>query len=341
MSFLSIFAQDLAIDLGTTNTLVFKQNKGLILNEPTRVAVDINNGQVVAIGTNAQEMTGKTPTNIVIFSALEGGVIKDYEITRTMVKYFLDKAISGIYLLSPRVVVSVPTGITDIERRAVEDAVIQAGARDVLLIEEPLASITGARSNSFEPIGNMVVNFGGGITEIAVTSLGRIVTASSIRLGGESINSELVKFVEENYGLLIGPTSAEEMKLAIASLDRSKEERKYDLVGRDMVTGLPNSVSISSKDLIPILESNVIKIIDRIRDVLERTPPELTSNIIESGILLTGGSSKLDGLQEFLMENLGLPVDKDEEPMTSTVVGSGAFIARFAEIKKTRIRKHG
>lgn len=340
MTIFAIAAPDLAIDLGTINTLVYRKNKGIIINEPSCVAMDINNGQIVALGTGAYEMEGKTPSNIVVFRALDDGVIADYEITRTLLKYFLDKSISGLSLLSPGVVISVPTGITDVERRAVEDAVIQAGARDVLLIEEPLASLAGIREDIFEPGGDMVINFGGGITEIAVTSMGRIVCSTSIRVGGESINRDIVDFIKDRHKVLIGEATAEEIKLEIGSLSLDQPLEEYTITGRDIGSGLPTQLVVRSDDIQRILAKPVKKIIDGVNFVLERTPPELVSNIMKRGIVVTGGSSRINGLIPYLSAHIDLALEKDPDPFTSTVVGAGKFISKFTEIKKTRVRKH-
>lgn len=340
MTFIRIAAPDLAIDLGTTNTLVYRKNKGIIINEPSCVAMDINNGQIVAIGNTAEELIGKTPANIVIFRALDDGVISDYEITRTMVKYFLDKSLSGLSILAPRVVACVPTGITDVERRAVEDAVIQAGARDVLLIEESLASIAGLREDAFESKGNMVINIGGGITEIAVSSMGRIVTSKSIKVGGDYINKEIIEFIKEKNNVLIGEKTAEEIKINIGTLDTEKENQEYTVMGRDMTTGLPINVIVHSEDISVIIQKAILQVIDGLRYVLERTPPELVNDVIERGLLLTGGTSKIDNISEFIIDYVSVPIEIDSNPFTSTVIGAGSFITKFTEIKKTRIKKY-
>lgn len=340
MTFLRIAAPDLAIDLGTSNTLVYRKNKGIIINEPSCVAIDINNGQIVAIGSNAEELIGKTPANIVIFRALDDGVISDYEITRTMVKYFLDKSLSGLFILAPKVVACVPTGITDVEKRAVEDAVIQAGARDVLLIEEPLASIAGLREDAFESKGNMVVNIGGGITEIAVSSMGRIVTSKSIKIGGDYINKEIIEFIKAKNNVLIGEKTAEEIKISLGTLDLEKENQEHTIMGRDMTTGLPVNVVVNSEDISVIIQKAMLQVVDGLRYVLERTPPELVNDIMERGVVLTGGTSKIENLSEFIIDYISLPIEKDSNPFTSTAIGAGSFISKFSDIKRTRIKKY-
>lgn len=339
MSFLSLSAQDLAMDLGTSNTLVYKKSKGIILNEPTRVAIDINNGQIVGLGQGAKAMEGKTPANIVVFSALEDGVIRDYDITRTLVKYFLDKSATGFYLLSPRLVVSVPSGITDVEKRAVEDACIQAGARDVLLIEESLATVAGAREDWKDPKANMVINMGGGLTEIGLVSMGRLVVSKTVKFGGQGLNKDIRKLVEEDHRLLIGWETAEEIKLSLASL-LDQHDKSIEVNGRNLKTGLPASTLVAAREILPLIIKDLDKVLDGLREVLEKTPPELTRTLMAKGILLTGGTSKIRGLDAYLREKIGLNIIRDEKPMTSTVFGAGEFISIYNDEKKSRMIKN-
>ena len=339
MSFLSLSAQDLAMDLGTSNTLVYKKSKGIILNEPTRVAIDINNGQIVGLGQGAKAMEGKTPSNIMVFSALEDGVIRDYDITRTLIKYLLDKSVTGFYFLSPRLVVSVPSGITDVEKRAVEDACIQAGARDALLIEESLATAAGAREDWRDPKANMVINMGGGLTEIGLVSMGRLVASKTIKFGGQAINRAIKDYIEENHDLVIGWETAEEIKLSLASL-LDREARSMEVNGRSLKTGLPASSIVEDGEIIPLIMSDLEKVLNGLMEVLEKTPPELTKTLMAKGILLTGGTSKIRGLDAFLREKTGLNIVRDDKPMTSTVFGAGEFISMYDEEKKSRMIKH-
>ncbi len=331
----SLVAGDIGIDLGTINTLVFINKKGITINEPSVVAIDINNGDIVAVGQRAWDMVGKTPGNIVAMRPLEEGVISDYEITQAMLKYFIDKSSSGFALISSRVVVSIPSGITDVEKRAVEDAVLQAGARDVLLIEESLASALGAGLPVFEPAGNMVVNIGGGTTEIAVISLGGIVCSKSVFIGGDTLNQIIIEHVKNEYDLVIGYNTAEDIKLNIGSIEQNTNET-YEVSGRDLISGLPKKTTISSNRLTSELLPAVYDIIDGIKAVLERTPPELSSDIMKNGILLTGGSSKLRGIPELLSRSINMPFVLDDEPMLSAGIGTGEIIKNFNQIKKSR-----
>lgn len=331
----SLVAGDIGIDLGTINTLVFINKKGITINEPSVVAIDINNGDIVAVGQRAWDMVGKTPGNIVAMRPLEEGVISDYEITQAMLKYFIDKSSSGFSIISSRVVVSIPSGITDVEKRAVEDAVLQAGARDVLLIEESLASALGSGLPVFEPIGNMVVNIGGGTTEIAVISLGGIVSSKSVFIGGDTFNQIIIEHVKNEYDLVIGYNTAEEIKLNIGSINQNTNET-YEVSGRDLISGLPKKTTISSNRLTPELLPSVYDIIDGIKAVLERTPPELSSDIMKNGILLTGGSSKFSGIPELLSRSINMPFVLDDDPMLSAGRGTGEIIKNFNQIKKSR-----
>lgn len=332
----SLIAGDIGIDLGTINTLVFVNRRGIAINEPSVVAIDINNGDIVAVGQRAWDMVGKTPGNIVSMRPLEEGVISDYEVTQAMLKYFIDKSSSGFSLLAARVVVSIPSGITDVEKRAVEDAVLQAGARDVLLIEESLASALGTGLPVYEPAGNMVVNIGGGTTEVAVISLGGIVCSKSIFIGGDRFNQIIIEHVKNVYNMMIGYSTAEEIKLAICTVNVNRDDMKYEVSGRDLITGLPQKTMISSKALAKVLKPEVYEIIDGIKSVLERTPPELSSDIMKNGITLTGGSSRLNGLPEMLSRGINMAFVLDDDPMVSACIGTGEILKKFNEVKKSR-----
>ncbi|MDO5718502.1 MAG: rod shape-determining protein [Tissierellia bacterium] len=335
----SFIAGDIGIDLGTINTIVYADKKGIVINEPSVVAIDINTGEIVAVGQKAWDMIGKTPSNIVSMRPLEEGVISDYEITQAMLKYFIDKSVSGFSFLSPRVVVSIPSGITDVEKRAVEDAVLQVGARDVLLVEESIASAVGMGLPVYEPKGNMLVNIGGGTTEVAVISLGGIVCSKSIFIGGDKFNSLIIDHVKDEYELMIGYSTAEEIKLEIASAVDVEEDRVISVSGRDLVSGLPEKKDIKSKAISKLIRDQVYEIADGIKSVLERTPPELSADIMQNGIYLTGGSVKLKGLSQILAEAVSMPFTVDQEPMLSAGLGTGELIKKFNEIKKSRITK--
>lgn len=328
--------KDIGIDLGTVNTLVYRDKEGVVIDEPSVVAIDINNGEIVAVGKTAFEMIGKTPGNIIAMRPLEEGVISDYEITQTMLKYFFDKASKEYSILSARVVVAIPSGITDVERRAVEDAVFQAGAREVLLIEEALVSAIGAGLPVFKAKGSMILNVGGGTTEIAVVSLGGIVSSKSVFVGGDKFNEDIISLIKDEYQLMIGHRTAEEIKLKIGTVNFDKEEVKLEISGRDAFSGLPDRRIISSSLITQKLEEDISEIVDGIRAVLERTPPELSRDILKDGIMITGGSSKLDGLVEELEKRVGIRIKLDNNPLQSASIGTGEIIKRFDQIKKSR-----
>lgn len=339
MPSISLFAKDIGIDLGTTNTLVYLDKKGIVLNEPSVVAIDINTGEIVSVGKRAYEMIGRTPKNIVAMKPLEHGVISDYEITQVMLKYFIDKSNPGIALLQSRVVVSIPTGITDVERRAVEDAVMQAGARDVLLVEEPIASAWGMGLDLSGPKGYMIINIGGGTTEVAVVSLGGIVSSKSVFIGGDRFNEKIIQLLKDQYHTMIGMQTAEEIKLMIGSVNEHREEMFYEVSGRDVITGLPINVKVSGKAIAKTLKSSIDEIIDGIRAVLERTPPELSADIIREGLYITGGSSRLDGLSELISQTMKMKMNAIDHPEESACLGTGHVMKQFLEIKKSRRRK--
>ncbi|MDO5689203.1 MAG: rod shape-determining protein [Tissierellia bacterium] len=335
-TFFSLVAGDIGIDLGTINTLVYVDKKGIVINEPSVVAIDINNGDIVSVGKAAWDMIGKTPGNIVPMRPLEEGVISDYEITQVMLKYFIDKSSPGFSFLQSRVIVSIPSGITDVEKRAVEDAVFQSGARDVLLIEEPLASAVGAGLPADEPKGNMVINIGGGTTEVAVVSLNGMVSSRSIFIGGDLFNQLITEHVKEEYNLMIGYNTAERLKMTIGTVNPDHEEMKSEVSGRDLITGLPKTAIIRSTGITRVLLPSIVDIIDGIKSVLERTPPELSSDIIRDGILFTGGSSRLNGLAEWISRAINMKLILDDNPETSAVSGTGKLLKQFANLKKTR-----
>ncbi len=332
----SLMAGDIGIDLGTINTLVYVHKKGIVINEPSVVAIDINNGDIVSVGKAAWDMIGKTPGNIIAMRPLEEGVISDYEITQVMLKYFIDKSCPGFTLLQSRVIVSIPSGITDVEKRAVEDAVLQAGARDVLLIEEPIASVVGTGMPANAPKGNMVINIGGGTCEVAVVSMFGIVSSKSIFIGGDRFNQLIIDHIREEYNMMIGYSTAEKLKLTIGTVNPNAEEAKCEISGRDLISGLPKNAMVSSKGITKVLLPSVNDIVDGVKAVLERTPPELSSDIMREGVMFTGGSSKLSGLAEILSMSINMKLILDDEPELSAAVGTGMLLKHFAEIKKSK-----
>jgi rod shape-determining protein MreB len=335
MLFLSAFTKDMGIDLGTANTLVFIKGRGIILREPSVVAIDKFTRQVLAVGEDAKKMIGRTPGNIVAIRPLKDGVIADFDITQEMLKYFIRKATQKKSLFQPRVVVCVPSGVTEVEKRAVEEATIQAGAKDAFLIEEPMAAAIGAGLPVQEPTGSMVVDIGGGTTEVAVISLGGIVTSKSIRVGGDELDGYIVNYVKKEYSLMIGERTAEEVKISIGSALGTNEMGSMEIRGRDLVSGLPKTIEISSREIFEALREPVNNIIDAIKSTLEKTPPELSSDVMETGIVLTGGGALLHGLDRLVTSETGIPVRVAENPLDCVALGTGKALESIEILKKT------
>lgn len=329
------FTKDMGIDLGTANTLVFIKGRGIILREPSVVAIDKFSKQVLAVGEEAKKMIGRTPGNIVAIRPLKDGVIADFDVTQEMLKYFIRKATQRKSLFQPRVVVCVPSGVTEVEKRAVEEATIQAGAKDAFLIEEPMAAAIGAGLPVQEPTGSMVVDIGGGTTEVAVISLGGIVTSKSIRVGGDELDNYIVNYVKKEYSLMIGERTAEEVKIEIGSAMDSNELGSMDIRGRDLVSGLPKTIEISSKEINEALKEPVNNIIDAIKSTLEKTPPELSSDVMETGIVLTGGGALLHNLDKLVTTETGIPVRVADNPLDCVALGTGKALDSIEILKKT------
>lgn len=329
------FTKDMGIDLGTANTLVFIKGKGIIIREPSVVAIDKFSKQVLAVGEEAKKMIGRTPGNIVAIRPLKDGVIADFDVTQEMLKYFIRKATQKKSLFQPRVVVCVPSGVTEVEKRAVEEATIQAGAKDAFLIEEPMAAAIGAGLPVQEPTGSMVVDIGGGTTEVAVISLGGIVTSKSIRVGGDELDNYIVNYVKKEYSLMIGERTAEEVKIEIGSAMDSNELGSMDIRGRDLVSGLPKTISISSREINEALREPVNNIIDAIKSTLEKTPPELSSDVMEMGIVLTGGGALLHNLDKLVTIETGIPVRVADSPLDCVALGTGKALESIEILKKT------
>ena len=297
---MSWIGRDMAVDLGTANTLVYVRGRGIVLNEPSVVAVNQDTGAILAVGLEAKRMIGRTPGNIVAIRPLKDGVIADFDTTERMLKYFIQKVHKRRYLAKPRIVVCVPSGITGVEQRAVKDAGYAAGARKVYIIEEPMAAAIGADLPIHEPTGNMVVDIGGGTTEVAVISLGGIVAALSIRIGGDELDQSIINWVKREYSLLLGERTAEEIKMAIGSAFPLPGEPDAEIRGRDLATGLPKTILVTSADIRKALEEPVAAIINAVKNTLDKTPPELASDLMDRGIVLTGGGALLRGLDERL-----------------------------------------
>ncbi|MER7842734.1 rod shape-determining protein [Kitasatospora sp. NPDC096077] len=333
---MSFIGRDLAIDLGTANTLVYVRGKGIVLNEPSVVAVNTNTGGILAVGAEAKKMIGRTPGNIVAIRPLKDGVIADFEITERMLRYFILKIHRRRYLARPRVVVCVPSGITGVERRAVIEASSQAGARQVHIIEEPMAAAIGAGLPVHEATGNMVVDIGGGTTEVAVISLGGIVTAQSIRVAGDELDNAIVQHIKKEYSLLLGERSAEQIKMSIGSaygMEGEKDEHA-EIRGRDLVSGLPKTVVISAAEVRAAIDEPVNSIIDAVKTTLDQCPPELAGDVMDRGIVLTGGGALLRGLDERLRRETGMPIHIAENPLDSVALGSGKCVEEFEALQQ-------
>lgn len=335
MGLFSGFVKDMGIDLGTANTLVFIRGKGIVIREPSVVAIQTNTKEVLAVGEEAKKMIGRTPGNIVAIRPLKDGVIADFDVTQNMLKYFIKKATLTKSIFQPRVVICVPSGVTEVEKRAVEEAAIHAGAREAYLIEEPMAAAIGAGLPVQEPTGSMVVDIGGGTTEVAIISLGGIVTSKSIRVGGDELDDSIVTYIKREYSLMIGERTAEEIKINIGSADSQSKETFMDVRGRDLISGLPKTLSISSKEIYEALKEPVTNILDAIKTTLEKTPPELAADVMELGIMLTGGGALLEGLDRLIMRETGMPVHIAENPLDCVVMGTGKALDSIEVLKKT------
>ena len=317
-------SSDIGIDLGTASILVYVKGKGVVLKEPSVVAYDRDTEQIMAIGEEARLMLGRTPGNIVAVRPLRQGVISDYKTTEKMLKYFIQKAVGKSFFgRRPRISVCVPSGVTDVEKRAVEDATYQAGARDVYIIEEPVAAAIGAGIDISRPCGNMIVDIGGGTSDIAVISLDGVVVSSSIKVAGDDFDDAIVRFMRKRHNLLIGERSAEEIKINIGTCYKRPENISMDIRGRNLVTGLPKTVTVSSDETEEALREVTSQIVDAVHSVLERTPPELAADIADRGIVLTGGGALLHGLEDLIEENTGITTMTAEEPLTAVAIGTG------------------
>src|SRR5512133_2779314 len=334
---LTFLGRDMAVDLGTANTLVYVRGRGIVLNEPSVVALNTNNGQIVAVGVEAKRMIGRTPGNIVAVRPLKDGVIADFDVTERMLRYFIQKVHRRTHLAKPRLVVAVPSGITGVEQSAVKEAGHQAGARRVYIIEEPMAAAIGAGLPIHEPTGNMVVDIGGGTTEVAVISLGGIVTSTSIRIGGDELDESIIQYVKKEYSLLLGERTSEAIKLAIASVFPSPDELVAEIKGRDLVSGLPKTITISAEEVRRAIEEPVNAIIDAIKTTLDRTPPELAADIMDRGIVLTGGGALLRGLDTRLRHETGMPVRISDTPLQAVVLGSGKCLEEFEVLQRVLV----
>lgn len=335
MSIFDSFSKDMGIDLGTANILVYIKDEGITIKEPSVVAINKDTKEVIAIGEEAKKMIGRTPGHIVAIRPLSDGVIADFEITKSMLKYFIKKATKRRTFFQPRVVVCVPSGVTEVEKRAVEEAAIHAGARDAYLIEEPMASAIGAGLPVHEATGSMIVDVGGGTTEVAIISLGGIVTSKSIRVGGDELDVSIVNYIKKEYSLMIGERTAEEIKINIGTANSESEISNMDIRGRDLITGLPKTLEISSQEIYSAMKEPIYNIVDAIKLTLEKTPPELASDVMEQGIMLTGGGAMLDSLDTLIMEETGIPVHIAENPLDCVAKGTGQALDSIDILKKS------
>lgn len=335
-SFFGRFAHDLGIDLGTANTLVYTKEKGIVINEPSVVAVNIRTDQILAVGQEAYRMVGRTPAHIVANKPLVDGVISDFEVSEKMLKYFFRKVNKETFLFSPRprVVIGIPLDVTEVERKAVEDAVHSAGAREVYLIEQPMAAAIGARLPVQDSRGWMVVDIGGGTTDIAVISLGGIVTSRSLKIAGNELNDDIIKFSRDYFNVLLGERTAEHIKIKIGTAETPAEPLYMKVRGRDLLTGLPKEIIIDSLQIRDALSKSVRTIVDSIRSTIESTPPELVADIAENGILLTGGGALLKGLDRLIADATGVPVIIAEDPLTCVVRGTAILLDDIEFLKR-------
>lgn len=334
------FGEDIGIDLGTASVIVFKKGSGIVLHEPSVVAIDKNTDKVIAVGEEARQMLGRTPGHIVAIRPLKEGVIADYDTTEKMLTYFIRKIMGNKLFFKPRVIVCIPTGATDVEERAVRQATLSSGARQAFIIEEPLAAALGAGINISEATGNMVVDIGGGTSDIAVLSLGGLVCNASLRIGGDKFDEAIIRYIRREHNLMIGDRTAEEVKMRVgtAYVTEDNRHRSMEVRGRDLVTGLPKTISISSAESWEALQEPVEAVIEGVKKVLEITPPELAADIVNNGIVMTGGGSLLDGLDILLSKETNLPVHIAEEAICCVAMGTGKALNEMSVISRTRVK---
>lgn len=339
MGFFDLLSNDIGIDLGTANTLVYVRNQGIVLNEPSVVAIEKTTGKILAIGSAAKEMTGRTPGGIEAIRPLRDGVIADFEMSERLISNFIRRVVKHKYLMKPRVVVSVPSGITEVEKRAVRDSAENSGAREVYLLQEPMAAAIGVGLAVDQPTGIMIIDIGGGTSEIAVIALNGIVNDTSIRVAGDGCNDAIINYLKKNYNLLIGELTAEDIKIRIGSAFPLEKELSMEVKGRDLVAGVPKNLKISSVQIREALNETLEVIVEAVRLALEQTPPELASDILDRGIVLTGGGALLRGLDRRLRQETNLPVNIAEDPLTCVVRGCGLVLENFEKYDKVLERK--
>ncbi|HBG81500.1 TPA: rod shape-determining protein [candidate division CPR2 bacterium] len=336
------FSHDIGIDLGTANTLVYVKGKGIVVNEPSVVALNVRTKQILAIGEAAKKMVGRTPANIVASRPLVDGVVSDFEITEIMLKYFIEKVHKESFALipRPRVVVGIPSGVTEVEKRAVEDAAKNAGAREAFLVEEPMAAAIGARLPIQEASGTMIVDIGGGTTEVAVISLGGIVASRSLRVAGDELNDDIIQYARDEFNLLLGERTAEDIKINIGSAYPSEKKSQTVMRGRDLVTGLPKAIQVDSDQIRQALAKSISVLVDSIKVTIEETPPELVADIMENGIVLAGGGALLKGLDVLISQSTKMPVHMADDPLTCVVRGTGLILEDIDALKTVLVKTH-
>lgn len=337
---LSFLGRDMAVDLGTANTLVYVRGRGVVLNEPSVVAINTSTGKIVAVGIEAKRMIGRTPGNIVAVRPLKDGVIADFDTTERMLRYFIQKMHRRRHFAKPRIVICVPSGITGVEQRAVKEAGYQAGARKVYIIEEPMAAAIGAGLPVHEPTGNMVVDIGGGTTEVAIISLGGIVTSQSIRIGGDELDQAIVAHVKKEYSVMLGERTAEEIKMQVGSAFPMADEPHAEIRGRDLVSGLPKTIVISAEEVRKAIEEPVNAVVDAVKITLDKCPPELSGDVMDRGIALTGGGALLRTLDERLRHETGMPIHLVDGPLDSVALGAGKCVEDFERLQQVLVAEH-
>lgn len=335
--FFDLFSNDIGIDLGTASTLVYIKGEGIVLCEPSVVAIHKGTSNVLAVGEEAKRMLGRTPGNIVALRPMRDGVIADFEVTESMLRYFIRKAHRRKFFIKPRIIIAVPSGITEVEKRAVKDSAEHAGAREVYLIEEPMAAAIGVGLPVQEPGGNMIIDVGGGTTEVAVISLAGIVFAKSIRIGGDELDEAIIQYLKKTYNLMIGERTAEEIKIKIGSAYPLQDEMTMEVKGRDLVAGLPNTLTISSEEIREAMSEPISSILEAIRIALERTPPELSADLVDRGVILAGGGALLRGLDKLLNADTKLPVHIADDPLTAVALGTGKVLSEMRFLKRVSI----
>ncbi len=329
----SVGARDMAVDLGTANTLVYVRGHGIVLNEPSVVAINVNSSRPLAVGLEAKRMIGRTPSHIQAIRPLKDGVIADFDICEEMLRYFIQKVSPGRWVAKPRIVICVPSGITGVEQRAVRDAAEFAGARQAIIIEEPMAAAIGCGLPVQDPTGNMIVDIGGGTTEVAVISLGGIVASQSVRIGGDELDQSIISYIKKEYSLALGERTAEDIKIQLGSAYRLQEEFEAEIRGRDLVSGLPKTIVTTTEEMREALAEPVSSIVDAVKVTLDKTPPELAADIMEHGITMAGGGALLHGLPERLESETGMPIKLAKNPLHAVAIGSGQYLEAYDSLR--------